>query len=104
MNRTDAVVHGHHTVAEHLKARGGIINECQLAHVVNDAASTGDTKTLKRLIRWTGHVNLSDFDGQTPLHTAVTCGRLNVVNLLLEEGAGKEKKQTRKEQTPFIYF
>ncbi|XP_068675146.1 uncharacterized protein [Montipora foliosa] len=82
-----AVVHGHHTVAEHLKARGGIINECQLAHVVNDAASTGDTKTLKRLIRWTGHVNLSDFDGQTPLHTAVTCGRLNVVNLLLEEGA-----------------
>ena len=47
-------------------------------------------------------MNLSDFDGQTPLHTAVTCGRLNVVNLLLEEGAGKEKKQTRKEHLSYI--
>lgn len=86
---TDAVVNGHHGVAEHLKARGGTIIECQLAHLMIIAASTGDTRALKRLIRWTGHVNVSDFDGQTPLHTAAKCGRLNVINLLLREGAGE---------------
>ena len=52
------------------------------------AASTGDSETLKRLIRLSGHVNVSDFDGQTPLHVAASCGRLNIVNLLLEVGAG----------------
>lgn len=83
----DAVVNGHHRVAEHLKARGGTISECQLAHLMNSAASTGDTRALKRLIRWTGHVNVSDFDGQTPLHTAAMYGRLNITNLLLKEGA-----------------
>lgn len=83
----DAVVNGHHEVAEHLKARGGTISEFQLAHLMNSAASTGDIKTLKRLIRWTGQVNVSDFDGQTPLHTAAMYGRLNVTNLLLKEGA-----------------
>jgi len=85
---TDAVVNGHHGVAEHLKARGGTISECQLAHLMNTAASTGDSRALKRLIRWTGHVNVSDFDGQTPLHTAAMYGRLNITNLLLKEGAG----------------
>jgi len=84
----DAVVNGHHGVAEHLKARGGTISECQLAHLMNTAASTGDSRALKRLIRWTGHVNVSDFDGQTPLHTAAMYGRLNITNLLLKEGAG----------------
>ena len=82
-------MNGHHGVAEHLKARGGTISECQLAHLMTSAASTGDTRALKRLIRWTGHVNVSDFDGQTPLHTAAMHGRLNITNLLLKEGAGK---------------
>ena len=86
---TDAVVNGHHGVAEHLKARGGTIRECKLAQLMIDAVSTGDARALKRLIRWTGHVNVSDFDGQTPLHTAARCGRLNIANLLLKEGAGK---------------
>ena len=86
---TDAIVSGHHGVAEHLKARGGTFRECKLAQLMTSAASTGDTKTLKRLIRWTSHVNVSDFDGQTALHTAAMYGRLNIVNLLLKEGAGK---------------
>lgn len=80
---------GHHGVAEHLKARGGTFSECKLAQLMTSAASTGDTRTLKRLIRWTSHVNVSDFDGQTALHTAAMYGRLNIVNLLLKEGAGK---------------
>ncbi|XP_078346978.1 uncharacterized protein LOC144632254 isoform X3 [Oculina patagonica] len=83
----DAIMNGHHGVAEHLKARGGTFSECKLAQLMTTAASTGDTKTLKRLIRWTGHVNVSDFDGQTALHTAALYGRLNIVNLLLKEGA-----------------
>ncbi|KAK2557231.1 Ammonium transporter 1 [Acropora cervicornis] len=57
------------------------------AHLMNDAARTGDTKALKRLIPWTSHVNVADFDGQTPLHTAAMSGRLNVIKLLLKEGA-----------------
>lgn len=88
MVSTDAVVNGHQSVAEHLKSRGGIISESQSAHLMNDAARTGDTKALQRLIRWTGHVNVADFDGQTPLHTAAMSGRLNVIKLLLKEGAG----------------
>lgn len=82
-------MNAHHGVAEHLKARGGTFSECKLAQLMTSAASTGDTRTLKRLIRWTGHVNVSDFDGQTALHTAAMYGRLNIVNLLLKEGAGK---------------
>ena len=95
---SDAVVNGHHEVTEHLKARGGTISEFQLAHLMNSAASTGDIKTLKRLIRWTGQVNVSDFDGQTPLHTAAMYGRLNVTNLLLKEGAGKYNVKSRGKQ------
>ncbi|KAJ7371148.1 hypothetical protein OS493_027837 [Desmophyllum pertusum] len=86
--RNYAIMNGQHGVAEHLKARGGTFSECKLAHLMTSAASTGDTRILKRLIRWTGgNVNVSDFDGQTPLHTAAMYGRLNVVNLLLKEGA-----------------
>ena len=81
-------MNGRHGVAEHLKARGGTISECKLAQLMIDAVNTGDARALKRLIRWTGHVNVSDFDGQTPLHTAAMCGRLNIANLLLKEGAG----------------
>ena len=84
----DAIMNGHHGVVQYLKARGGTISECKLAHLMTSSASTGDTRTLKRLIRWTGHVNVYDFDGQTAIHTAAKCGRLNVVNLLLKEGAG----------------
>ena len=99
---SDAVVSGHHEVAEHLKARGGTISEFQLAHLMNSAASTGDIKTLKRLIRWTGQVNVSDFDGQTPLHTAAMYGRLNVTNLLLKEGAGKYNVKSRGKRLTII--
>ena len=88
MVSTDAVINGHQSVAGHLKARGGIISESLSAHLMNDAARSGDTKALKRLIPWTGHVNVVDFDGQTPLHTAAMSGRLNVIKLLLKEGAG----------------
>jgi len=83
----DAIMNAHYGVAEHLKARGGTFSECKLAQLMTNAASTGDTRTLKRLIRWTGHVNVSDFDGQTALHTAAMYGRLNIVNLSLKEGA-----------------
>lgn len=83
----DAVINSHQSVAGHLKARGGIISESLSAHLMNDAARTGDTKALKRLIPWTSHVNVADFDGQTPLHTAAMSGRLNVIKLLLKEGA-----------------
>lgn len=86
---SDAIMNAHHGAAEHLKARGGTFSECKLAQLMTSAASTGDSRTLKRLIRWTGHVNVSDFDGQTALHTAAMYGRLNIVNLLLKEGAGK---------------
>ena len=99
---SDAVVNGHHEVAEHLKTRGGSISEFQLAHLMNSAARTGDIKTLKRLIRWTGQVNVSDFDGQTPLHTAAMYGRLNVTNLLLKEGAGKYNVRSRGKQLTII--
>ena len=99
---SDAVVNGHHEVAEHLKARGGSVSEFQLAHLMNSAACTGDIKTLKRLIRWTGQVNVSDFDGQTPLHTAAMNGRLNVTNLLLKEGAGKYNVRSRGKQLTII--
>lgn len=83
----DAIVNGHHGVVQYLKACGGTISECKLASLMTSAASTGDTRTMKRLIRWAGHVNVSDFNGQTALHMAAMCGRLNVVNLLLKEGA-----------------
>ena len=96
------MVNGHHEVTEHLKARGGTISEIQLAHLMNSAASTGDIKTLKRLIRWTGQVNVSDFDGQTPLHTAAMYGRLNVTNLLLKEGTGKYNVRSRGKQLTII--
>ena len=72
-----------------MKACGGTISEYKLASLMTSAASTGDTRTMKRLIRWAGHVNVSDFNGQTALHMAAMCGRLNVVNLLLKEGAGQ---------------
>ena len=95
-------MNAHHGVAEHLKARGGTFSECKLAQLMTSAASTGDTRTLKRLIRWTGHVNVSDFDGQTALHTAAMYGRLNIVNLLLKEGAGKVTTSGRVTGIPTI--
>lgn len=42
------------------------------------------------MLRWSGHVNICDFDGQTALHVAAMNGRTEVVSMLLREGAGIE--------------
>ena len=76
-------------MAEHLKSHGGAIDVGKLATLLNESARSGDVRCLKRLIRWSGHVNISDHDGKTALHTAIQHGRLNAVTMLLREGAGK---------------
>ena len=83
------MVHENHSVAEHLKSHGGGIAVSKLANLMNEAARTGDVRCLKRFVRWLGHVNICDYDGRTALHTAVQYDRVNVVNMLLKEGAGK---------------
>ena len=84
----DAIVNSHHKVAEFLKAHGGTVEERKLVDLVTEAARIGDTKALKRLLRWSGHVNISDYDGQTALHVAAGCNRPGVVGMLLKQGSG----------------
>ena len=88
--KTEAVIHEHDLVAEHLKSHGGGIAEGKLAQLMNESARNGDVRNLKRFVRWLGHVNICDNDGKTALHTAVQHDRVTVVTMLLKEGAGKE--------------
>lgn len=90
----DAIINNHHEVAEFLKSHGATVNESKLATLMTEMAGTGDFRNLKRMLRWTGHIDICDFDGNTALHIAAINGRDDVVGLLLKEGAGKDNSLT----------
>jgi ankyrin repeat protein len=56
------------------------------------AASTGDTATLKRLISQGGDPDSTDYTSVTALHAAASNGHIKIVELLLKAGAKVDKR------------
>ncbi|XP_048575772.1 poly [ADP-ribose] polymerase tankyrase-1 isoform X2 [Nematostella vectensis] len=83
----DAIVNNRHEVVEYLKSHGAVVDETKLVTIATEHARNGDAKSLKRMLRLSGHLNASDFDGMTLLHVAAAHGRMRVVSMLLKEGA-----------------
>lgn len=53
---------------------------------MNNAASEGDLEQLQLMVKAGYDVNLSDYDGRTPLHLACASGNLEIVKYLIENG------------------
>ncbi|XP_067628239.1 uncharacterized protein [Eurosta solidaginis] len=54
---------------------------------INIAASKGDIRTVQRLLKDGADANDKDIDGRTPLHYAVSNGHVDIVKILLTNGA-----------------
>lgn len=67
---------------------------------LHTACISGDLAQVKRLINqsnWTDMINARDFCGWTPLHEASNHGHLEIIELLLENGADIEANDERSE-------
>ncbi|EKX42324.1 hypothetical protein GUITHDRAFT_88116, partial [Guillardia theta CCMP2712] len=64
------------------------------------AATAGDIEEVKRVLRKGVGINSCNYDGKTVLHMAASEGNFRVVELLLEEGALKNQKDSRWGRTP----
>ena len=63
------------------------INEIDVVGMLQQAIYAGDDYNLVRLIKEGIDVNITDDNGQTPLHWAVETGYLNTTEVLLDHGA-----------------
>ncbi len=54
---------------------------------LHDAAKVGDVRAVRRLLKTSGDVNAFDHEGKTALWSSVDGGSVDVVKLLLENGA-----------------
>ena len=86
---------GHEEVAKLIeKARKEKLGDLSENHPIHKAVSSGDPKEVQNLIDADGSVvKQRDPQGRTPLHLAVTSGRLELVALLLDHGADVDAVQ-----------
>jgi ankyrin repeat protein len=88
----DAVQSGHLQVAEQILSRGGfMVTELGPAAMCN-AATEGDVRYLKLLIRCGVDPDVGDYDFRCPMHLAAAEGRLLAVSYLLGVSANPNAK------------
>lgn len=72
------------------------------AQAINDAVLKDDTALVVKLIGEGKDVNAPDQYGTTPLMAACRWGKLNMVRLLLQNGAKADEPRTGKGRTPLM--
>ena len=88
----DAVQGGHVQVAEQILSRGGIMTDEKGAVAMCDAATEGDVRYLKLLIRCGVDPDYGDYDQRRPMHLAAAEARLLAVSYLLGVSANPNCK------------
>lgn len=85
--RDDAVRHGHVQVSEILINFGAETPSTQFEIELINASFSGNLDTVKKLLDGKVTPNCKDYDLRTPLHLAAAHKHLDIVKLLLENGA-----------------
>lgn len=75
---------------------------CSAAHYVSATDESPSTNLLKWLIAYGACVNCTDEDGNTPLHYAARSGRENCIDLLLNNMADPDVRNTEGETPLFV--
>ena len=91
----NAIVAGHATLADYLFSMGGRLDAKRAAQMLNEAVPTGNLVLVERLLACGSDTDCADYDGRTPLHTAVAnnnflvakCGPEHPVPAPLEPGS-----------------
>ncbi|KAL9187407.1 hypothetical protein ACHAXT_001510 [Thalassiosira profunda] len=85
---TDAARQGHTRVASLLRSNGAVSINRNLGYRLCSAAASGDIAELKQAALNEGaNLNAADYDARTALHLAASEGQLEVMKLLLDNGA-----------------
>ncbi|XP_065839635.1 serine/threonine-protein phosphatase 6 regulatory ankyrin repeat subunit B-like [Oscarella lobularis] len=90
---TRAASQGDHRLVQHLLDNGAGVNGCNprtKSTALHYAASRGHTACCRVLVEWGANVNAFDADMNMPLHLAAQYGNIDVVRLLLRNGAERE--------------
>jgi potassium channel len=85
--RDDAVRQGHQHVGQLLIAAGANKPSTQFEFELINASHDGDYATVKRLLNNQVSPNCKDYDQRTPLHLAAAKRNLEIVVILLNNGA-----------------
>ena len=88
----DAVQSGHLQVAEQILSRGGFMVTALGPAAMCNAATEGDVRYLKLLVRCGVDPDVGDYDFRCPMHLAAAEGRLLAVSYLLGVSANPNSK------------
>lgn len=84
----DAVRSSHFEVVQWLKQKGAVVIDNTIGSQLCQAAFEGDVAHLKQARRAGVDYNTADYDGRTGMHLAAAEGRVDVLQLLWDCGAG----------------
>jgi ankyrin repeat protein len=88
----EAVERGHSNVVLLLREHGASlgISRDAAASTLCSLAKEGDKDTLERWIQAGIDVDAKDYDSRTALHIAVACGKPEITDMLISNGANQE--------------
>ncbi|KAL1210335.1 putative potassium channel AKT5 [Cardamine amara subsp. amara] len=87
----EAIIGRHEEIAKLLSENGATLNFDTVGHFTCLAVEQTNLDALKDIQKYGGDISLSDVNGTTALHKAVSEGNVEIVQFLLEQGADMDK-------------